>query len=134
MLPDSPPEIDLGDAEVDSALRIRSTGAASKFSGLFGDDNSDSSSDEEGHASRDQSAEDYHESSSSGRVRRPSTTEAKERTPLDVDVDEEEELLAEEMRERMRLGQEGGFLGKDGEESSSDEDEGLIEIKTRRTS
>ena len=132
MLADEPTDIDLDaatehDIQEAAATRFRhhATGqGASKFSGLFSSSEEEDDSDSSGHSSnfdeddagRDNTLlrpegdyEDNSESSSArNRLGRPSTTEAKQRTPLD---DEDED-----------------------EEDSSSDDEGLVEIRPRRTS
>ncbi|SMR49079.1 unnamed protein product [Zymoseptoria tritici ST99CH_1E4] len=85
-----------------------------------------------------------------GKARRPSTTEAKVRVPLDDGDDDEEEGLGMGRRltlgDRQRSGVEGGGrewaarggmrgeLEEEEDEDSSSGDEGAVTIKTRRTS
>lgn len=142
--------------------------AASRFSGLFTDHaySSDSSGDEdeddEDDAGRDHTVGrpegDYEDSSTaesmspviaSGstarrprleKARRQSTTEAKTRTPLDDDDDDEVGELERDVQGRLVLGGDnveddrGPFADPiDMRGSSSDEDE-LVEIRPRRTS
>jgi len=134
------------------------SGSASKFSGLFGSDSSSSEEDEdfddEGDAGRDATLGrpegEYGDagsgSSSSGSVgrrrsqkgRRPSTTEAKQRTPLsDDDDDEEEDELSSGFENRLRFGEsrgEGPFADPEAEEASSSDEDDMVEIRPRRTS
>ena len=131
MLPDEPIDIDLGAAterDIEEATATRfsrqpATQGTGKFSGLFSSSEDEDDSDSSGHSSnfdeddavRDHTLfrpegdyEDMSESSTARLKRRPITTEAKQRTPLD---DEDED-----------------------EEDSSSDDEGMVEIRPRRTS
>ena len=165
-LPEEPSELSglPGSEDLDDGLQITglrtvsgaghiSRGSGSKFSGLFSSSDSDDSSNEEfdeDAAGRDHTLDrdggDYDEPTSDPTnegfrrqrpIRRPSTTEAKERTPLDdSDEDGSEELeitdldLPEEMQSKLVLNR---HEGEDSEEDSSDDD-GLVEIRPRRTS
>lgn len=160
-LPEDPDEhpIDLSvaDGDVEEAglqvTGLRTVGGASRFSGLFsGSDDSSSSDDDinfdEDDAGKDETiarAEgdfegDDDNSGFSGRwnrkyspARRPSTTEAKERTPLDDDEDEAADL-GRAFDAKLAIGAEGPFADPiDVNDNSSDEDE-LVEIRPRRTS
>lgn len=132
-----------------AGMRTMASGSASRFSGLFAGSDDSSSSDEERTSDEDGAGRDEtigrpegeyevaDEASSLsrssqrqawGKHRRPSTTEAKERTPLDVEEDEEE------FESELAGGSEGPFADPvDVEDSSSEEDE-LVEIRPRRTS
>lgn len=132
------------------------TQAASRFTGLFTEsDSSGSDDDNEDDAGRDLTVNrpegDYEDNAETmspvssasarraGKGRRQSTTEAKERTPLDTDDSEEGEVgdLGRRLQQRMVLGDEedsGPFADPvDMRDDSSDEDE-LVEIRPRRTS
>lgn len=160
-LPEDPDDhpIDLSSIE-EAGLQITGlrtvsgmTGSASRFSGLFsGSDDSSSSDDEigfdEDDAGKDETiaraAGDFEvDDDSSGltqrwsrrdsRDRRPSTTEAKERTPLD-DGEDEAADLGRAFDAKLAIGAEGPFADPvDVNDNSSDEDE-LVEIRPRRTS
>ena len=163
-LPEEPSEgdIDLGPATEremqEAGLQITGlrtvagmSGSASKFSGLFSSSD-DSSSDEgevdyEGDAGRDMTLQreegEYEDESGSGSAatgrrrgpKRQSTTEAKQRTPLDDDEDDDEDAadLGNAIDAKLILG-EGPFADPmEVNEDSSDEDE-LVEIRPRRTS
>lgn len=130
-------------------------GSTSKFSSLFASDSSDDSLDEidEDDAGRDNTLsrpegdyEDYDGKYSPAlmmrrkdKSRRPSTTEAKERTPLDDD--DPEEGTGHAGRFHWNSG-EGPFAdhmnaGIDDDDSSDDDDDdddGIVEIRSRRTS
>ena len=131
----NPPERDVQNSGLQIS-GLRKGGAASKFSGLF-NASDDSSSDgeqsfDEDDAGRDltlsRSGGDYEEdANNAGSQRRQYTTEAKERTPLD---DEDDEDLGEAIDAKLVLG--GGPFA-DPTEDSSDDDE-LVEIRPRRTS
>ncbi|KAF2770589.1 hypothetical protein EJ03DRAFT_59298 [Teratosphaeria nubilosa] len=124
----------------------------SKFEGLFGSDDSDSSDDafDEDAAGRDDTLDrpegDYEDDSYAGgrwrrQARRPSTTEAKERKPLDDD-DEEDEELSRAAQAGLRF--DGAGAGGAGpfedspaaeeEESDDSDDDDMVEIRPRRTS
>lgn len=129
---------------------------ASRVSGLFGgSDSSDDSNSygdlDEDDAGRDLTANrpegDYEDSSTAERMspvdaarrqkpRRPGTTEAKERVPLD-DEDEDAESLGKVLDAKLVLAGDddrGPFADPvDMRDDSSDEDE-LVEIRPRRTS
>lgn len=126
-------------------------GTASRFSGLFGGSDDSSSSGEEddedfdeNEAGRDATVgrpEGDYEGDSSGDLgrrradknRRPSTTEAKSRTPLDDEDDDEDVAdLGQAVDAKLVLGREGVFA--DPTEDSSDEEDELVEIRPRRTS
>lgn len=158
-LPEEPDEIDLGPAtdheireaggrglQITGLKPLGGSNSSSRFSGLFESSDSSDEGDEdfdEDEAGRDttvgRAEGDYEdESSSSGRRswagRRPSTTEAKERRPLD-DGDEDEDEASElgtAMESKLHLG-EGPFAdpAEMEEEEDSDEDE-LVEIRPRR--
>lgn len=169
-LPEEPIEIDLGPAterdirettglQITGLRTIGTSGSASRFSGLFGSDDSSSSDedteyDEEDMAGRDATVGrpegDFEQpdaaatggvgrrrSQRSGNERRPSTTAAKERTPLDDDDDDDAAAdLGTAMDRKLHFGDsEGPFADpvEDEGEESSDEDE-LVEIRPRRTS
>ena len=123
------------------------SGTASRVSGLFGGSDDGSSSDgelyfDEDEAGRDPTLEraegEYEDGDEmvggvgrqSKERRRPSTTEAKERTPLD-DGDDEAAELGTAMESKLAISGEGPFA--DPLEDSSDDDE-LVEIRPRRTS
>ena len=126
-----------------SGLRTIPSGGASRFSGLFGSSDSSSSSDEVGFdeddAGRDitigREGDDYEDTDGGwAKGRRPSTTEAKERTPLSDEEEDEDlgpeldaKLVLEESRRR------GPFADPVGGSDSSEEEE-LVEIKPRRSS
>ncbi|KAK5114401.1 hypothetical protein LTR85_010223 [Meristemomyces frigidus] len=170
-LPDEPNEIDLGPAtekeirestglQITGLRTLGASGSASRFSGLFGSDDSSSSEEDTefdedmtgrdatiGRAEGDFEQEDdavaaggvgRRRSQRGGKDRRPSTTEAKERTPLD-DEDEEDDAAAADlgvaMDRKLHFGDnEGPFADPlEIEEESSDDDE-LVEIRPRRTS
>jgi len=114
---------------------------ASRFSGLFGSDDSSSSGEDVGFdeddAGRDvtlgREGDDFEETDPPGyraRKERPSTIEAKERTPIDDGEDDED--LGPELDAKLVLNQ-GPFADPEGGGSSSDEEE-LVEIRPRRTS
>lgn len=153
-------DIDLGPAtELDieeSGLQITglrtpklTSGTASRVQGLFGASD-DSSSSEEGDVDEDgvgrdatlsREEADYQESVEtadgfarrSKETRRPSTTEAKQRTPLDDD-DDETAGLGSAMERKLAISGEGPFADPvDADEGSSDEDE-MVEMRPRRTS
>jgi hypothetical protein len=124
---------------------------ASRFSGLFGSDDSSSSGEDVGFdeddAGRDltvsRDGDDFEEPDPPGyqasharrgsKGRRPSTIEAKERTPLD-DGEEDDEDLGPELDAKLVLNERRGpFADPEGGGSSSDEEE-LVEIRPRRTS
>lgn len=162
-LPENPDEsaIDLGpaaerDISESSGLQItglRTVSGASRFSGLFGGSDDSSSSDgetgfDEDEAGRDPTLErsegDYEDQGAedspslagrkrSEKNRRPSTTEAKERTPLYDEDDDEAADLGPALDAKLVLG--GGLSADpvDVHDDSSEEDE-LVEIRPRRTS
>lgn len=161
---DLPIDISAADRDVEEAglqitgLRtVGGAGSASRFSGLFsGSDDSSSSDDDigfdEDDAGKDETigrAEGDFEGSDDGfgetsqfrwrrrdsRGRRPSTTEAKERTPLDDDEEDEDAAdLGRAFDAKLAIGAEGPFADPiDVNDGSSDEDE-LVEIRSRRTS
>jgi hypothetical protein len=123
---------------------------ASRFSGLFGgsDDSSSSGDDlgfDEDDAGRDltvgRDGDDFEAPDSAGlpgyssrKGRRPSTTEAKERTLLDDDEDDED--LGPELDAKLVLGERGPFADPVDVNARSDssEEEELVEIRPRRTS
>lgn len=135
---------------------VSGSGAAGRFSGLFSssdssDDEDDASnSSDEGDAGRDHTvgrAEgDFEQAESSGRRlprRRPSTTEAKERRAIDDfdddDDDNNEEGMGKEVLFGIPSGNNTPGVGglRQEEESasgSSSDDEGMVEIRTRRSS
>lgn len=119
---------------------------ASRFSGLFGSDDSSSSGEDvsfdEDDAGRDvtlgREGDDFEEPDppgyavGSGRKARPSTFEAKERRPLD-DGEEDDEDLGPELDAKLVLRDRGPFADPEDGGSSSEEEE-LVEIRPRRTS
>lgn len=140
---------------------VSGSGAAGRFSGLFSSSDSsdddgedDLSSDDEGDAGRDltvgRAEGDFEQAESSGNGkrlprRRPSTTEAKERRAIDDfdddDDDNNEEGMGKEGLFGIPRGNNtpgvGGLRHQQEEESgsgSSSDDEGMVEIKTRRSS
>lgn len=128
-----------------SGLRAVPAGGASRFSGLFGgSDDSSSSGDEVGFdeddAGRDltlgRDGDDYEDTDGGwAKGRRPSTTEAKERTPLSDEEEDEDlgpELDAKLVLENRR--KDGPFADPVVGGSDSSEDEELVEIRPRRTS
>lgn len=148
--------VDLGPAteqEMSQASGLQITGlrtvggstAAGHFSGLFSssdsseDDDGDASmSSDEGEAGRDHTVgreEGDFEQSERRRRRRPSTTEAKSRGAIDDDYDDDDDEV-HDGREVFGLPQ--GRTMPQAEESSSgsgsSDDEGMVEIKTRRSS
>lgn len=133
---------------------IDAAASASKFSGLFSSDSSsdDSSDIDEDDAGRDNTIarpegdfEDDEGGYGSGlmmkrrdKVRRPSTTEAKERKPLD---DDDDDGSSAPVRPRYAPGGgEGPFADSvhpdddDDDDDDSSDDDGIVEIRTRRTS
>ena len=164
-LPEEPNEMDLGPAtdrelqeaglQITGLRTLGGPGTARKFSGLFSSDDDssdDSSSLDEDEAGRDQTldreGDDFEDNEASpsgvgrrrsqkdGKRRRPSTTEAKARTPLDDeddDEDDDEADISNAMDKKMVLG-EGPFADPvEMDDDSSDEGE-LVEIRPRRTS
>ena len=156
------PIIDLGSPPEDDALGgglqitgLRTVGGmsdhATRFSGLFNVSDEDDSSSEEGMAGFDEDdagrdltvgnpGGDYEENDGVDGVgrkreqkdRRPSTTEAKQRTPLDDDEDDEDPAdIGRAIDAKMVLRGEGP-IADPAEESSDDEE--LVEIRPRRTS
>ena len=135
---------------------LRTVSGASRFSAMF-EGNHDSSSDEEEKGSdEDEAGSDptleraegeYEEAEGSGssssrangkrvdkgKNRRPSTTEAKERTPLDDDDEEDATDLGPALDAKLVLGGNLSTTPEGVREDSSDEDE-LVEIRPRRTS
>lgn len=126
-----------------TGLRTLPAGGASRFSGLFaGSDDSSSSGDDMGFdeddAGRDltmgREGDDFEDTDGGwAKGRRPSTTEAKERTLLD---DEDDEDLGPELAAKLVLedrNRKGPFADPVGGSDSSEEEE-LVEIRPRRTS
>lgn len=133
-------------------------GSASRFSGLFGgsDDSSSSGDDigfDEDDAGRDETLgrpegdyEDLDEPSSGSASRqriqavhrRPSTTEAKQRTPLDDEDDDDDDEaadLSQAFDSKLAMRSEGPFADPiDVDESTSSDEDELVEIRPRRTS
>lgn len=128
-----------------TGLRTASAaGAAGHFSGLFSssdssdEDRDGSGSSDEGEAGRDHTvgrAEgDFEQSERRRRRRRPSTTEAKSRGAIDDDYDDDE---VNDGREVFGLPKGSSAMSEMVEESSgsgSSDDEGMVEIRTRRSS
>lgn len=135
---------------------LRTVGGASRFSGLFSESDDSSSSEgdvgfDEDDAGRDETlgrvegdfegenetGGAYQRSRKDSKDRRPSTTEAKERTPLDSDEEEDNEDggdLGRAFESKLAIGAEGPFADPvDINDNSSDEDE-LVELRPRRTS
>ncbi|KAK3675973.1 sporulation-induced protein [Recurvomyces mirabilis] len=131
---------------------ISGSGSASKFEGLFGSEDSSSDDDDdqdldEDEAGRDETAYrsggDYEDGGAGGwraggNQRRPSTTEAKERTPLSDDEDEDEASQFGSAVSARGLGFGGGPFADpeemDDDDEEEDSDEELVEIRPRRTS
>lgn len=132
-----------------------SSGAAGHFTGLFSssdsseddDDDRNGSSDDEGDAGRDHTVGreegDFEQGEKSRRKgRRPSTTEAKERGAIDDDYDDDDDGdEVNDGREVFGLPKGEDKLGRgqaqEEQESSgsgSSDDEGMVEIRTRRSS
>lgn len=149
--------VDLGSAtehEMSQASGLQITGlrtvsgsnAAGHFSGLFSssdssddDDGNGSNSSDEGEAGRDHTVgreEGDFEQGEMRRRRRPSTTEAKARTSIDDDYDDDDEV--NDGREVFGLPKGTSKDVPEVEESSSgsgsSDDEGMVEIRTRRSS
>ncbi|KAK5113848.1 hypothetical protein LTR62_003232 [Meristemomyces frigidus] len=134
-----------------TGLRTLSGASTSRFEGLFGsessssdDDDDDDGDEDEDAAGRDETnfraGADYEQDDRAGGAgpsawrgagvkRRPSTTEAKERTPLS-DEDDDDALPPP----RSAYGSAGPFADPEDGEDEEDSDEELIEIRPRRTS
>ena len=144
--------VDTSSGDEESGLQVTGLrtlgGGASRFSGLFGSDDSSSSGEDVGfdeddagrdltlgeeHEDLDPDPSGYHARRGS-KGRRPSTTEAKERTPLDDEEGDED--LGPELDAKLVLGggRRGVFVEPEGAGSSSEEEEELVEIRPRRTS
>lgn len=122
-LPEEPSDLESLAPATEHELReagLRVASGKGRFGGMFSSD--EDSSDEEGGLHRGDAGVGEGEGGKFGLGRRPSTTEAKERRPLD-DGDDVEELG----------GGSGGGAGG-GKGSSSEDEELLVEIKPRRKS
>ena len=145
--------VDTSSGDEESGLQVTGLrtlgGGASRFSGLFGSDDSSSSGEDVGFdeddAGRDLSLGEEHEEPEDptgyqsharrgSKGRRPSTTEAKERTPLDDEEGDED--LGPELDAKLVLGggRRGVFVEPEGAGGSSSEEEELVEIRPRRIS
>ncbi|QIW99424.1 hypothetical protein AMS68_004942 [Peltaster fructicola] len=149
-LPEQPNELDLGPAterelqevglQLSGTRTSKGPGSASKFSGLFGsDDSSSDSSLDEDDAGRDETLDrdedDYEDDApitfgrrrDDARVRRPSTTEVKERRPLDDDDDDDNDEQQQHTHISKELGSNRGPFADPAEiedNNSSAEEEG----------
>ncbi|KAK4959009.1 sporulation-induced protein [Elasticomyces elasticus] len=144
----------VGGLQITGLRTVVGRGSASRFSGLFGSEDSSSEDDDddfdEDAAGRDETSGraegDYEDIGATGggvgrrrsqKGRRPSTTEVKERVPLDDDDDNDDDDgggLGSTMQGQLNLG-EGPFADPAEMSSEEDSDDELVEIRpTRRTS